>query len=403
MRFSLAWQIVVGLVAGLLVGIFFPALGLRVKFISDIFLRLVQMIIVPLLLAVLVSGLSAGGGFKRVGRIALIGLLYFIFFTAVVFVLGAALGIGLQPGAMKAPAGGASVQELARAPQISFSDLVTNIFPSSAVDAMARNDILQLIIFALFLGVAISRAGVHGENLQRLFSELSRVMFLVTDFVMRLAPFGVFAALAYALAKEGFQVLFTLIRLVLVVYLGLLILVFGVFLMLALFFRIPFWAFLRALVTPFFLAFSTSSTMPALPRALENMEKFGVPKEVVSFILPLGLRFNALGSSLFQVIAIFFLIQYYGSPLGVREILMLLLVLAVTTKGLAPVPRASLVVLVATLTPFNLPLEGVGLILAVDQFMDMPRTGVNLLGNCLTSALVARATGTPASRFAPLS
>lgn len=391
-RLNLTQQILLGLGAGFVVGIAFPSLGVQVKFLSDLFLRLVQMIIVPLLLAVLVSGLSRGTDFKKVGRIALAGLVFFALFTVIVFLLGTLVGVLLKPGVTPAQSRAVGVQEtLAEPPRPDLTEVVVNIVPTSVVDAMAKNDMLQLILFALFLGVAISRAGAEA-SLGRLFQELARVMFLVTDFVMRLAPVGVFAALAHALAQEGLEVFFALIRLVLVVWVGLAVLVFGVFFAIALAFRIPFWNFLRTLTTPFVLAFSTCSTMPALPRALEDMEKLGVAPEVTSFILPLGLRFNAVGSTLFQVVAIFFLIQYYRYALTSGEIVTLLLVLMVVSKGLAPVPRASLMVLAATLTAFHLPLDGIALILAVDQFMDMPRSGINVLGNCLASAMVARFT-----------
>ena len=194
-------------------------------------------------------------------------------------------------------------------------------------------------------------------------------MFLVTNWVMYFAPVGVCAALAYSLAREGLEVLFSLIRLILVVYLGMLALVLVVFPAIAFFFRIPFRGFLRAVATPFFLAFSTCSSQTALPRALQNMEDFGASKEVVSFVLPVGYSFNLVGSYTYQVLA-----------------------LMVTSKGIATVPRASVLVLAGTLTVFDLPLEGIALLLAVDQFMDMPRTGVNVIGNCLASAVVARRT-----------
>lgn len=396
LRFNLTVQILLGLILGLAAGVFAPSASLHLKFLSDVFLRLVQMIIAPLLVAVLVSGLSSesGADFRKVGRIALAGFIYFAVLTVVVFLLGSILALLLQPGATPVgPVHLGMAEELRTAPKPSLADVLTNIVPSSALEAMVRNDILQLIVFSLFLGVAISRAGAAGQTLARFFHELAGVMFIVTEFVMHFAPVGVFAALAYALGKEGFQVFFTLIRLVLVVYLALLMLVFGVLYAIALLFRIPFWSFLGALTTPFVLAFSTCSTMPALPRAFEDMEKLGVPKEVVSFVLPLGLRFNAVGSTLYQVVALFFLIQYYRFPLTRWDVFLLLLVLMVISKGLAPVPRASLLVLAGTLTSFSLPLDGIALILAVDQFMDMPRTGVNVLGNCLGSMVVARTMG----------
>lgn len=393
-RLGLSIQILLGLVAGCVVGVFFPSLGLHFKFLSDLFLRLVKMLIIPLLLATLVSGLSSGGGFRKVGRVGLSGLAYFAAVTLLAFTLGSVIALLFQPGVTAVTSSAVGGQEnLSKGTGPTLREMVVNLVPDSVVEAMAHNNILQVVVFSLFLGVGISHAGAAAESLSRLFSELARVMFLVTGFVMRFAPVGVFAALAYSLSKEGFGVLFVLMRLVLTVYLGLLVLVFGVFFVVALVFRIPFGSFLRVAATPFFLAFSTCTSQTALPRALENMQRFGVSREIVSFVLPLGYSFNLAGSYVYQVVALFFLIQYYRFPLAGSEILMLLLVLMVASKGIATVPRGSLVVLAATLTTFQLPLEGIALILAADQFMDMPRTGANVIGNCLASAVVARTTG----------
>ena len=341
-------QILIGLVLGLLLGVFLPSIGLQLEFLSDLFLRLVKMVIVPLLVATLVSGLSAGGSFKKVERIALMAVLYFAVLTIVVFALGSAFGVLLQPGAVESSQEVSAVGTISAEPKPDLRDLLVKIVPNSVVEAMARNDILQVVVFSLFLGIAISRAGAAGENLARLFSDFARIMFLVTNWVMYFAPVGACAALAYSLAREGLEVLFSLIRLILVVYLAMLVLVLVVFPAIAFFFRISFSSLLRAVATPFFLAFSTCSSQTALPRALQNMEDFGVSKEVVSFVLPVGYSFNLVGSYTYQVLALFFLIQYYQFPLSSFEIMILLLALMVTSKGIATVPRASVLVLAGT-------------------------------------------------------
>ncbi|MBI4444835.1 MAG: dicarboxylate/amino acid:cation symporter [Acidobacteria bacterium] len=379
-------QILVGLVLGVVVGLLFPDVGVRLRIVSDIFLRLIRMIIVPLLFASLVGGLVGDQSFRKIGRLGLVTALFFLIATVVAFALAALAAVALRPGAgapltLPSPAGPIS------SGKTTFSEVVLNSVPASAVDAMARNDILQLVVFSIFFAVALSRIR-RAQYLTGLIEDLRSVMMVLTDFVMRLAPAGVFAALAYALAVEGLDLVFRVARFVVAVYLGLALLVFGFFLLVSVLLRIRFGAFLKAAATPFLLAFSTCSSQSALPRALENMEAFGVPRAVAGFVLPAGYSFNLTGSYVYQVIALFFLIQSYGIQMSYSQLLLLVMGLMITSKGIATVPRASLVVLAATLTSFQLPLDGIAILLAVDQVLDMPRTGVNVIGNCLACVVV---------------
>jgi proton glutamate symport protein len=264
------------------------------------------------------------------------------------------------------------------------------VFPASIIDAMARGDVLQIVVFAFLFGAACAAIGAKAKPVVAFCESLAEVMFRYTNYVMYLAPLGVGAAIAVTVASKGSGVLFGLGKLILTMYAAQIVFVVLVLGSVAVLFRIPVGAFYRAAREPFLIAFSTASSEAALPRALENMEQFGVPKHIVAFVLPAGYSFNLDGSTLYLSLALIFVAQAAGVELTLGQQLLMMLTLMLTSKGVAGVPRAALVILAGTLSSFHLPMEGVAVLLGIDAVMDMARTSVNVLGNCLASAVVAR-------------
>jgi proton glutamate symport protein len=269
-------------------------------------------------------------------------------------------------------------------------DLFVHMFPTSVVDAMARGDILQLVVFSSFFGIALAAIGAKGRPVLDLLESTAQAMFKVTSYVMAFAPIGVFAAMAATVGGKGLAVLFTLGKLIALMYLGLAIFVVVVVGGVSYLIRVPFLTFAQAIREPFLIAFSTASSEAALPKALEVMERFGVPKNIVGFVLPTGYSFNLDGTTLYLSLASVFVAQLAGVELTIGQQVMMMLTLMLASKGVAGVPRAALVVLTATLTQFGLPLEGAAILLGIDQVMDMGRTAVNVMGNCIATAVVAR-------------
>jgi proton glutamate symport protein len=269
-------------------------------------------------------------------------------------------------------------------------DIFVQIFPTSIVDAMARGDILQLVVFATFFGIALSSIGSRGKPVVELLESVAQTMFVVTRYVMALAPIGVFAAIASTVGRAGLGVLVTFGKLIGVMYLALLLYVLIVVVGTAYVIRVPIGAFFRAIREPFLIAFSTASSEAALPKALDVMERFGVPKHVVAFVLPAGYSFNQDGSTLYMATAAIFVAQLAGISLSIPQQAAIVLMLLLTSNGVAGVPRAALVILTGTLTTFGLPLEGAALLLGIDHVLDMGRTAVNVTGNCIATAAVAR-------------
>jgi proton glutamate symport protein len=269
-------------------------------------------------------------------------------------------------------------------------DVLLHLVPTSVVDAMARGDLLQVVVFATFFGVAVAALGPSGRPVVEVLDATGRAMFVVTRYVMWFAPIGVFAAMASTVGARGIGVLFTLGRLVLLMYVGLVVFVAVVIAGVSALIRVPFGSFVRAVREPFLLAFSTASSEAALPKAMEVMERFGVPPNIVAFVLPAGYSFNLDGTTLYLSLATLFVAQLAGASPSIGQQLMMMLTLMLASKGVAGVPRAALVVLTATLSQFGLPLEGAAILLGIDQVLDMGRTGVNVLGNCIATAVVAR-------------
>ena len=388
---GLTTQIFLGLVTGIVLGAVWPEIGVAIRPLADLFLRMIKMIIAPLIFSTLVVGIAGTGDLRAVGRIGVKAILWFELATTVALAIGLALVNLLQPGAgvMLTHADTSSVAAMAGQQQSGW-DILLHMVPTSVVDAMAKGDILQVVVFSSFFGLALAAIGPRGTPVVTFLDAVAQVMFRFTGYVMRFAPLGVMAALAATVGGKGLGILWTLGKLVFTMYLGLVIFVILVIGGAALVARVPFLAFVRAIREPFLIAFTTASSEAALPKSLEVMERFGVPKRIASFVLPTGYSFNLDGSTLYLSVASIFVAQLAGVHLSIGQQLIMMLTLMLTSKGVAGVPRASLVILAATLTTFNLPLEGAAILLGVDQLLDMGRTAVNVMGNCLATVVVAR-------------
>jgi proton glutamate symport protein len=385
-------QIFIGLIAGIVLGALWPEAGVAIKPLADLFLRMIKMIIAPLLFATLVVGIAGTGDLKAMGRIGLKAILWFELATTVALVIGLGAMNLFQPGVGVAVTLGADTHDLAAMAKTQQGawDILLHLVPTSVVDAMARGDILQIVVFSTFFGIALAAVGEKGASLVRALDALAQVMFVVTGYVMKFAPIGVMAAMAATVGGKGLAILVTLGKLVLVMY-GSLVLFLALGLAAAaLLARVPLSSLLRAIREPFLIAFTTASSEAALPKALEVMERFGVPKRIVSFVLPTGYSMNLDGSTLYLAAASLFVAQLAGVSLSIGQQLAMVLTLMLTSKGVAGVPRAALVILTATLTTFGLPLEGAALLLGIDQILDMGRTAVNVAGNCIATVIVAR-------------
>jgi proton glutamate symport protein len=389
---SLTTQIFIGLLAGILIGYLWPAAGVAIKPLADMFLRMIKMIIAPLVFSTLVVGIAGSGDLKAMGRIGLKAILWFELATTVALALGLVMMNVFRPGAGVSLPMAADTQELAAMAKSQQSgwDILLHLFPTSIVDAMAKGDILQIVVFATIFGVALAAVGEKGRPLVELLDSVAQVMFRFTGYVMKFAPIGVMAAIAATVGGRGLVILVTLGKLVLVMYASLAIFVLLVVGGAALLIRVPFIAFLRTIREPFLIAFTTASSEAALPKSLEVMERFGVPKRIVSFVLPTGYSMNLDGSTLYLSAASMFVAQLAGVELTVGQQITMMLTLMLTSKGVAGVPRAALVILTATLSTFGLPLEGAAILLGIDQLLDMGRTAVNVMGNCIATAVVAR-------------
>lgn len=395
-------QIFIGLAAGILIGHFWPSsdvngthiagLGEQIKPLADTFLRMIKMIIAPLLFSTLVVGIAGTGDLKAMGRIGLKAIIYFEAATTIALFLGLGLvnlvhpGLGVTPPSMSTD----TLKSVQAIPTHSGWDMLVSLIPTSVVDAMARGDILQLVIFSIFFGIGLAAVGAKGKPVMDVLESVAQVMFKFTGYVMKFAPIGVMAAIAATVGKMGIAILFTLGKLVLLMYGGLIIFAIIVIGGVSYLIRVPFLAFMRAIKEPFLIAFTTASSEAALPKALEVMERFGCPKNIVGLVLPTGYSFNLDGTTLYLSLASVFVAQLFNVPMTFGQQMVMMLTLMVTSKGVAGVPRAALVVLTATLAQFNLPLEGAAILLAIDQILDMGRTAVNVMGNCIATAVVSR-------------
>ena len=399
-RISLTWWIVISMVVGVMLGYLdhsvWPDVDLAAYLqpLSSIFLRMIKSIVAPLIFSSLVVGIAGhGDDLKRVGRLAFRSILYFEIVTTVALAVGL-LAVNLtRPGdgvQLSATMDSTQVQQLTSA-KPTFSSVLEHTVPASIVEAAAKNEVLQIVFFSVLFAIGLAQSkSRHKQSVLSFFEGLADVMFRFTGIVMRFAPIGIGAAIAVTIGHSGLGVLGNLAKLVATLYGALVVFLLVALLPVALLFRIPIREFWRWVKEPWLIAFSTASSEAALPLALENMEKFGVPKRIVSFVLPTGYSFNLDGSTLYLAVASIFVAQAAGVDMSIGNQILMMLTLMLTSKGVAAVPRASLVILSGTLATFHLPLEGVAVILAVDALMDMARTSVNLLGNCLASAVMAR-------------
>lgn len=393
---KLTYFILIALVWGVVIGVYFPQFAVSLKPLADIFLRMIKMIIAPLVFSTLVVGIAGHGGLKNLGKIALKTIIYFEIASVLALCIGLLSAHYFQPGVGLSHSTQVTVQEtqeLAKfadvKPPSNPIEALVHMVPTSVVDAMAKGDILQIVIFAVFFALAIGTIGDKGKPIVNLLNSLAEIMFKFTEFVMLFAPIGVFAAIASAVGKEGMSILMVYAKLILALYVALFAFVFIVRVLSCKIVKVPFMQMMIALKDPILLAFTTASSEAALPKAMEIMEKFGVPKNIVSFVMPTGYTFNLDGSALYLSLATIFVAQWSNIDLSWSEQLMIMLALMLTSKGIAAVPRVSLVVLTGTLVSFGIPTTAVALLLGIDQILDMGRTVVNLIGNCVATAIIA--------------
>ncbi len=394
-KVSLTTQIMIGLVLGGLLGWLKPDWGLNVFFLRDIFLNLIKCIIAPLIFSTIVVGIAAEGDLKRVGRMAVKALVYFEIVTTLALFIGLAVVNVTKPGVgVSLAADTHTLGKIAENHPKTLVETIVHIFPASVVKSAVEGDVLQIVAFSVIFGIAVASLRKIGEPILHFCESLSQVMFRFTSYVMMFAPFGVGAAMAHTMATQGPKVLINLGMLIGSLYLALVLFVLAVLLPVALLFRVPIKKFLMAVREPFTIAFATTSSESALPKAMEVMQRLGVPKPIVGFVMPTGYSFNLDGTTLYLAMASVFVAQAAeatsGVHMGIGQQLTMMVTLMITSKGVAAVPRASLVILLATLGTFNLPVVGVAVIMGVDELMDMARTSINVLGNCLATVVIAR-------------
>ena len=392
MRFkiSLTQMIFVGMAIGLLVGWLAPDIAVTLRPLSTIFIRLIKSLIAPLIFATLVVGIAGHGDLKQVGRMGVKALVYFEVITTLALVVGLVAVNLVRPGVgVHLPVASTHQTLQRKRRRLRRSSRIS--VPQSVVEAAAQGEVLQIVVFAVLFSFGL--AAIRPERRQVILAfcdALAETMFKVTGIVMRYAPIGVGAAIAVTVGHRGLSVLINLGLLILTLYGALIVFVLAVLVPVAYFAGIPVRRFFKAVKEPALIAFSTTSSEAAFPKAFQNMEEFGVPRRIVSFVLPTGYSFNLDGSTLYLSLASVFVAQAAGIEMSVETQLLMMLTLMLTSKGVAGVPRASLVILAGTLASFGLPLEGVAVILGVDEILDMGRTTLNVIGNCLASAVVAR-------------
>lgn len=381
--------IFIGMLAGLIIGFAFPGIGSKLEPLSTMFIRLVKTIIVPIIFATLVVGIASHADLKAVGRMGVKAIVYFEIVTTLALFLGLVVVNITKPGKGIILTGDGGLQGIT-AKQMSIKEVVINIFPENFFDSAARGDVLEVVIFTIIFAIALSLIKEKKKPIIDFCDSLAETMFKYTGIVMKFAPIGVGAAIAAVVASKGMNVLLNLCLLIASFYGAIVIFVLAVLFPAALVFKVPVKKFIAAVKEPAVIAFSTSSSEAALPKAMENMEALGVPRRIVAFVIPTGYSFNLDGTTLYLSLASVFAAQAAGIDLSLTQQLMIGFTLIFASKGAAGVPRASLVVLAGTLASFGLPIEAVAVILGVDTVMDMGRTAVNVTGNCLATVVVAK-------------
>ncbi|HTG68830.1 MAG TPA: cation:dicarboxylase symporter family transporter [Candidatus Udaeobacter sp.] len=401
-KIGLAWQILIGLVLGITVGILFygnPSVGSYLSPIGDIFIRLIKMIVVPIVVSSLIVGVAGTGSMKQLGKLGGKTLLYFEIVTTIAIILGLLAANLLQPGS------GVDMTHLVKtdvhqyvdaaetAASHGFADTFVNIVPKNIIESLANGDMLAVIFFSVMFGLGVAAIGDKGKPVLGFFQGVADAMFWVTNQIMKFAPFGVFALIGVTVSKFGAASLIPLGKLVLVVYFAMIFFVVIVFGIIAKLSGTNIFSIIKILKDELILAFSTASSETVLPKVIEKMEKFGCPKAITSFVVPTGYSFNLDGSTLYQAIAALFIAQMYGIDISLTDQITLMLVLMVTSKGIAGVPGVSFVVLLATLGSVGIPPEGLAFIAGIDRILDMARTVVNVLGNSLAAVVISKSEG----------
>lgn len=389
--------IFIALIFGVITGHFAPDFAVKMKPFAVIFLRMVKMIIAPLLFATLVVGIAGHGDAKRLGKIGLKTIVYFEIVTTLALVIGLTManifkpGVGFvngsTPHAIHMQEAGLMAGAQAHT---SISEMVTSIFPTSIIDAMAQGNLLQIVVFSIFFALSIVAIGKKAQPVIDILNSVSQIMFKFTEYVMYFAPLGIFGAIASTIGANGLSVLKSYFKVIGALYVALAVFVLLVLIIACKIVKISFRSLIGALQEPAILAFTTASSEAAFPKAMEIMERFGVPKNIVGFVMPTGYTFNLDGSTLYLAMAVIFSSQIVGINLDLNQQLIIMLALMLTSKGVAGVPRVSLIVLAGTLASFNIPILGVAILLGIDQILDMGRTTVNLIGNCVATVVIAR-------------
>ncbi|GAA0878535.1 glutamate/aspartate:proton symporter GltP [Algoriphagus jejuensis] len=388
-RASLTTWIFGSMFIGIVIGLDFPELAMNLKVVSQLFLKMVKTVIAPLLFATLVVGIAGHSDLKQVGRMGWKSLLYFEIVTTFALLIGLlAINISQAGVGIELPAGEVPIQGTAR----TWQEVILHIFPENIAKSIFEGEILQIVIFSILFGIGLAmvKDGKKKQTMLSFTESLSEVMFNFTRVIMYFAPFGVGAAIAYTVGEMGLGILVNLFHLLATLYVALLAFLLLVLFPVALLLKIPVIKFLKAISEPVSIAFATTSSEAALPKAMEAMEKFGVPRKIVAFVMPTGYSFNLDGTTLYLSLAAIFVAQVAGIKMSIEDQLLMVLTLMLTSKGVAGIPRASLIVLMGTAASFNLPMAPIFLILAIDELMDMARTSVNVIGNCLATCVIAK-------------
>lgn len=402
LRFGMATQIFVGLILGILVGVIWfndPRVATYLQPLGDLFLRLIKMIVIPIVISSLIVGIAGAGNGKQVGRLGAKTIVYFEVITTFAIIIGVLLANAFQPGvgvdiesAQKTDIN-QYVETSEEQSEKSVAETFLHIVPTNFFQSLVEGDMLAIIFFSVLFGLGVAAIGERGKPVLNFFDGVSHAMFHVVNMVMKVAPIGVFALIGVTVSKFGLESLMSLAKLVILVHAGLLFFLIVVLGAVAKWAGVNIFTLMRYLKDELLLAYSTSSSETVLPRIMGKLEKMGCPKAIVSFVIPIGYTFNLDGSVLYQAIAAIFLAQVYGIDLTIVEQLTLILVLMVTSKGMAAVPGTSFVVLLATLGTIGIPAEGLAFIAGVDRIMDMARTVVNLMGNTIAGIVMSKSEG----------
>ena len=393
---KLTVAIFISLFLGIVVGWAFPEFAVKMHVLAEIFLRMVKMIIAPLLFATLVVGIAGHGDVKSIGRLGIKTIAYFEIVTTIALFIGLGFANLFKPGegmgAISTAHTGLNsiVQSAATTHHNSFGELLLGLFPTSIFQSMAEGNLLQIVVFCIFFALAIVAVGEKAKPVINVLNSLATIMFKFTEYVMFFAPIGIFGAIAYTVGSNGITILFNYGKIIISLYVALAAFVLFVLFAACKIVKISVRALFKAIQEPALLAFTTASSEAALPKAMAIMEDFGVPKSIVGFVMPTGYTFNLDGSTLYLAMAVIFSTQLVGHALTFEQQLVIMFALMLTSKGIAGVPRVALIVLAGTLTSFGIPILGVAILLGIDQILDMGRTTVNLIGNCVATVVIAR-------------